>query len=274
MRLSHRVSVAIPIFRMSEGRYTTQFQAGLGMIDENMRFLELWEEGDSAGSLHQKALDSGNFPDVTARRLRNLAAEMFAPRFLTNGAAAAHHGKALLENASHETITQFIYLVTSRAQLILHDFVRLVYWPAYEGGRPTLHRDEVVNFIENALDSGKMEKRWSDSTIKRVSGYLGGCCVDFNLAHRIPPSTYELTPISMDTKVFLYLAHDMRFAGCSEQSLLEHRDWSLWGMGKSDVLAMLRKLGQEGHFIVQGGADLIRITWRYENMEEVLDAVA
>ena len=45
MRLSHRVSVATHIFRMSEGRYTTQFQAGLGMIDENMRFLNLWEEG-------------------------------------------------------------------------------------------------------------------------------------------------------------------------------------------------------------------------------------
>jgi hypothetical protein len=41
--------------------------------------------------LFQIALASGRFPTVTARRLRNIVVEWFAPRYrVANGAPAAH----------------------------------------------------------------------------------------------------------------------------------------------------------------------------------------
>ena len=60
--------------------YTTQLQAGLGLVEETKTLLSLYEPGMSVGDLYERALQSGSIPMVTARRLRNITAECFAPR--------------------------------------------------------------------------------------------------------------------------------------------------------------------------------------------------
>ena len=81
---------------MAENKpYTTQLQAGLGLVNETKTLLDLWSPGMSAVQLHQVALESGRFPTVTARRLRNIVVECFAPRYLVSGGAPAAHLKRL-----------------------------------------------------------------------------------------------------------------------------------------------------------------------------------
>src|SRR5207249_5477322 len=65
--------------------YTTNLQAGLGLVAETKALLEIWKPGMSVSQLNQHALDSGRFPQMTARRLRNLVVEGFAPRYLVDG---------------------------------------------------------------------------------------------------------------------------------------------------------------------------------------------
>ena len=85
---------------MNNGKlYTTQLQAGLGVIDETRMILDLWQPGMKASALYQTALDSGCFPNVTARRLRNIVAECFAPRYLVNDGSPA----ALLKDLKKKT---------------------------------------------------------------------------------------------------------------------------------------------------------------------------
>ena len=62
---------------MSEFPYTTQLQAGLGRISQNISLIRLWEEGDTVSSLCERAENSGN-SKVAGRRLSNIVAEMFA----------------------------------------------------------------------------------------------------------------------------------------------------------------------------------------------------
>jgi hypothetical protein len=71
--------------------YTTQLQAGLGLVNETKTLLDLWAPGMSATQLHQVALESGRSPNVTARRLRNIVVECFAPRYLVAGGIPAMH---------------------------------------------------------------------------------------------------------------------------------------------------------------------------------------
>ena len=61
---------------MSQQRYyTTQLQAGLGLLEETRQLLQVYQPGMSASQLYEAALASGRFPLVTARRLRNIVAE-------------------------------------------------------------------------------------------------------------------------------------------------------------------------------------------------------
>ena len=243
------------------------------MLDECRAFLELWTPGESTQHLEEKTLEEGVLPNVTSRRVRNLIAEMWAPRFLAHGGQPGRDMKFLLPFMNRELLSQFFLLFTARAQLIFRDFLKIAFWPIYESGRRTLSRDDIKGFIHQALDEGKMQKRWSDSTIHRVTGYLGGVCIDFDLMQRLSGQEFELIPPIINPKLALYLAYDLHFSGLSTGAMLEHGDWELWGMNARDVLSQLQYLGREGHFIVQGSVELVRLTWTYKNREEMLDAI-
>ena len=69
--------------------YTTRLGAGQGMIEETRIMLDLWQEGMDAQALNHSALQSGRFPKMSARRLRNFVLVCFKPRYLKNEAAPA-----------------------------------------------------------------------------------------------------------------------------------------------------------------------------------------
>ena len=135
--------------------YTTQLQAGLGLIQETRSLLAIWQPGMSASQLYQQALHSGEFPNVSARRLRNVVAECFAPRYLVADGAPARYLKQLSAVFSNAELAQLFFLYTSRANAILADFVREVYWERYAAGDDQVSHEDVKAFIRRGLDDGR-----------------------------------------------------------------------------------------------------------------------
>jgi bacteriophage exclusion system BrxA-like protein len=261
---------------MGESRqYTTQLGAGLGMIQETFDLLRLWQPGDTPKQLSDKAIRTGAFSRATARRTRNIVIEMFAPRFLPEGGKGAAYLKRLIEsNIPAEDLTQLLFLYTARAQLVFADFVTDVYWPRYRTGATCLGRAEAETFIHRALDSGWMQKRWAESMVKRVAGYLIGCCVDFGLLSDRGRSARAMKHFSIRPRVALYLAHDLHFSGLTDFGLTRHSQWRLFGFDPQEVVNQIKELAHDGHLIVQAAADLVHIAWRYRSMEECNDAIA
>ena len=87
---------------MSDKPYTTMLNAGIGMIDETKTLLDLWEPGMITGELNQIALQSGAFPQITARRLKNLIAECFRPRYVVHNDKPAKYLKFLKKKNYNE----------------------------------------------------------------------------------------------------------------------------------------------------------------------------
>jgi hypothetical protein len=254
--------------------YTTQLQAGLGMIPETMDLLRLWEPGMIPARLAEKVIQDGLFSRTTARRARNLAVEMFAPRYLGNQGEAAARLKCLQEQRfPHEAMVQLCFLYTARAQRIFADFVVEVYWSKYSGGASVVTRSDAENFVLRALDSGRMAVRWSETTVRRVSGYLLGCCADFGLVADCGRSERTIQRFSIRPEVALYLAHDLHFAGVSDTAIIQHRDWLLFGFAPGEVINRLKSLSHDGHFLVQSSGELVQISWRYRSMNECLHAL-
>jgi hypothetical protein len=110
-------------------KYTTQLQAGLGLVPETFKLLAAWEPGMSGQDLFKAALASGDFPAVTARRLQNIVTEAFRSRYLTDGGAPAKLLKAVSKALSRDDFRSLCFLFTCRANPILAEFVRTVYWP-------------------------------------------------------------------------------------------------------------------------------------------------
>jgi hypothetical protein len=271
-------SAAILILRKSlmtsNNFYTTQLGAGLGMIQETLNLLHLWEPGIKPAQLSEQAIKTGTFARATARRTRNIVTEMFAPRYLTNNGLPAKNYKLLNENGfPNNALAQLFFLQTARAQTIFFDFVINVYWPKYMVGSQLISKNDAVDFLLQALDEGKMQKRWSESTIKRVAGYLLGCCKDFRLTAVKGRQGQSIQHFSIRNEVALYLAYELHFNGASDMNLVANPDWCLFGLDHHDVIRLLKNISSNQHFIIQTSADLVQISWKYKTFEELLNVL-
>ena len=252
--------------------YTTQLQAGLGLIEETRLLLGIYQPGMTPTQLHEAALASGQFPLVSARRLRNVVAECFAPRYLRepNVAAALKH---MLRYLTPAEINQLLFLYTARANLILADFVREIYWGRYSAGRNDLTLDDARTFVINSVREGKTQTPWSETTIKRISSYIVGCCADYGLLTTTGRSQRSITSYRIQPKIAAYLAYDLKFAGLGDNQVVTHPDWQLFGLGREDVRDQLKRLSLQGLLIFQAASDVVHIGWTYKSMEEVIDVI-
>lgn len=254
--------------------YTTQLQAGLGMIQETRILLNLWTRGMSAKQLYKNALESGFFPSMSARRLHNLITECFAPRLLKNDGTPAAYLKCLITSLNQRELEQVLFIYTCRANTILEDFICYFFWPYYSSGQDVITNKDAREFVVRANQQGLTTKSWSESTIRRVSAYLTGACADFGFLERGPKSTRKILSTKIEQNVAAVLAYDLHFSGLGDNTLAYHPNWMLFGMDHHDVIAELKRLSLRGLFVVQTAGDVIRIGWQCKNLEELSSAIS
>lgn len=252
--------------------YTTQLQAGLGLIEETCLLLGIYQPGMTPAQLYSAALGSGRFPLVSARRLRNVVAECFAPRYLKHPSVAPML-KNLLQRLTPAELNQTLFLHTARANPILADFVREVYWARYSAGRNDLKLDDARSFVLNSVREGRTRRPWSDSTIQRVSSYLVGCCADYGLLTTTGRKQRVIATYRMQPKVAAYLAYELKFSGLGDNQIVGHPDWELYGLAPEDVRDQLKRLSLQGLLIFQAAAHVVHIGWTCKTMEEVIDVI-
>lgn len=253
--------------------YTTQLQAGLGLIGETQTLLALRQPGMSTQQLYQVALNSGEFPNVTARRLRNIVAECFAPRYINPNPQPANWLQLLNYKISARALNQLFFIYTSRANLILRDFVTELYWERYASGYEEISNEDSKEFVYRATHDGKTKVLWSESTIRRLSSYLLSICVDYKLLQTLSRSTKKITPIRLEPCVTTLIAYELHLKGVSDNNLVSHPDWQLFGMQSEDVRDELRRLSVHKFWIIQMAADVVSISWAYKTIEEVVDVI-
>ena len=255
----------------SEQFYTTQFGAGLGLVEETKLLLALYDERMTTTELYDIALNSGLFPTVSARRLRNIIAECFSPRYIKPGVAVVL--KKLEPVTSSSGFVQLLLIHTAQANRVLQEFITEVFWPKYSGGQDAINGDDARDFIINAVREGKTQKPWADSVIKRVSSYLLGCCADYGLLSSGRVSKRTIQPVRLQQSTALYLSHWLHFSGLGDNAVINHECWKLFGLEPFDVREELKKLAKNGWMIVQSAGDVTRISWQLKTMEDVIDVI-
>jgi hypothetical protein len=258
---------------VADQAYTTQLQAGLGLIEETNTLLTLWSPGMNGNELFQTALDSGQFPNVSARRLRNIVAECFRPRYMVSGTAVVENLRSLQAGLPSRAFNQLLFIYTCRANAILADFVREVYWERYAGGYELVSKLDAADFINRAMDDGKTEKRWAESTVKRVGSYLLGACADYGLLGQRSAAGRKINTFRIEPSTVAYLAHDLHFQDMGDNAMIAHPDWQLFGLDAPNVRDELKGLSLKGFLILQAAGDVTHIGWKHSTMKELVDVL-
>lgn len=254
-------------------QYTTKLQAGLGMLVETRNLLDLWSENMSTEQLNQAALESGEFPDITARRLRNVVKECFAPRYLVCDALPARILKPVIQHLPDSALKQICLVYTARANEIVRDFISEVYWPMYASGRATVGKSHARLFVEESVRDGRTTTPWSESTITRVSTYLGGVCEDFGLLGESRSGERAIEHEHLHPIAALLIAYDLNFQGSPDMLVLESPDWSLFGLDQQATKDVFKRLMHDRHLFLQSAGSASSITWIYKTIGELADAI-
>lgn len=266
--------IANPTTNPSERTYTTELSKGQGAISETLTLLDVWDPGMGTQELTERVMESGGLGRSTETRTRDLVTRVFGRRYLTCDERPARVLQRLQDPLPLSKLRQFMLVFTARQHDILHDFTTNVYWPKYEAGAEKIHRSDAETFIEEAHALGIINPGWSEAMIVRVARYLTGTLADFGLLEDSRQSSRQIQPVYISNELILYLAHEVHFDGYSDNSVLDHPDWALFGLGQEDIVQALKRVSYDGHFIVQYSGELLRISWTYESMEECLNAIA
>jgi hypothetical protein len=229
----------------------------------------------STAELVSKVLARGILSKATALRARDLVNRAFAHRYLLNGGRPARYLKHLLQHSlTTKQLSQVLLIHTARANAVLHDFILDVFWPRYAAGGTHLRKQDALDFLESAVNRGRIPKRWSPPLNDRVARYLLKCLEDFTLLGPLHRGQREMIPFGIASVTTLYLAHELHFSDLSDNQVLEHVDWRLFGLERQDIVRELERVSYGGHFIVQYSGEILRIAWRYKTMGECLDGIA
>jgi hypothetical protein len=255
--------------------YTTNLSKAQGMVPETLELLELWEPSMTAADLKARVRSVGALGKATQVRVDDLVGRGFAQRFLTNDGAPAKRMQRLLHSrAPRGIMRQLILLYTCRANRILHDFIREVYWMKHATGAGEVAKQDARDFIEQAASKGRLEQRWSETMNERVTRYLLGTLVDFDLIAENRYGQRQIKPLFMLPETVNYLVHELHFQGVPDQEIHRHEDWGIFGLTPADVIAALNKCATQNHLFIQHSGAILRIEWKYKHMDEVLDAIA
>jgi hypothetical protein len=71
----------------------------------------------------------------------------------------------------------------------------------------------------------------------------------------------------------LYLAYKLHFDGLGDNAVINNDTWTLFGLNASDVRDELKRLTKNGWLILQSIGEVSRVSWKYSNMEDVINVI-
>ena len=264
---------------MASGKCTATISKGGALLNETRILLEAWKPGEPVSVFKDRVLQTDLLGKTTARRAEDLLRRVFERRFLQPTDQPARMLQGLVANGTGMTpsgrrvFADLCLLYSARLDALLRDAITEVYWPAAQAGQLPFSKRDLLVFVDEAQQAGRMASPWSDAVKTKVARGLLRAMAEFGLLAEPKRSRFEIRPFHPDDGTIVYLAHELHFAGVTDTLLARHPDWQLYGLQPAEVSAAIDRLTADGWWIAQSGGGLLRISWKHETLEEVVDAL-
>jgi hypothetical protein len=182
--------------------------------------------------------------------------------------------KSLLNAGKSRMVSDLLLLYSARQDDALRDVIVDVYWPVVREGQLTITPRQVVGFLRHAEANGRMSEPWSEQVRLKVARGLLGALVGFGMMREIARGRRETIGFHPCDGAIVYLAYDLHSRGLTDAAIVAHRDWRVFGLDESGVRIALDRIMPIGWGVIQAAGSVVRISWKYDAMEDVVDALA
>lgn len=240
---------------------------------EEIRTLLLhWQLGENTSQYARRVREEGILVKKTATRTAGVV-ELFKAWFETPDHRAARWLQFLAQkNLESRVLNEMIFLYKSRRETILAAFTLEKFWPVVRQGELYLQNQAVMEFIREAQENGKTSQDLTESTVIHLARGIVASLLSVGFLREEKRNLRELIPYRVSDLTIAYLAHDYHFADLSDLAVVEHPEWGIFGLNRAEVLERLSELDKKFGMVVQHAGAVVRITWMYSTMEEMLDA--
>lgn len=261
---------------VSEARqYTNTISKGSALLEETKILLRAWHPSESLNEFCERVLREDLLGRMTAYRARDIVRRVFARRYLRpDNMPALLLKRLLVRSQAGQFFSDLCLLYASRNDDLIRDVITHLYWPALTEGRLTLSPAHVVEFLRQAERDARIPAAWSEEVKLKAARGILKAMADFGLVLAISRTRRELTHFRPTDRTMVFLAYDLHFSGSTDAAVVDHRDWTIFGLNPREVASALDRLSGEGWWLAQIAGSVVRITWKFGSMEEVADALA
>jgi hypothetical protein len=254
--------------------YTQALSKGGSLLTETGILVQAWHPDEPHNAFAERVLREDLLGKATARRVLDIV-RVFTLRLLTPSDAPVRHLRRLIENnAPRQIFNDVVYYYTALQDDLLRDFILLCYWTAVREGRLTITNQDVRNLILEAEQDGRIRAPWSPVIKRDMAGRVLVTLTDFGLLRPLRRAKREIIPYRPADGTIVYMVYLLHENGITDASLAEHSVWALFGLQTDDVWNRLEILSGDGWFIIQRAGHVVRITWKYQSVEDVINALA
>jgi hypothetical protein len=251
----------------------TSLIKGTASLDELRALFLSWRPDETPVDFSKRVRAEGILTKQTAKRGDDLVLRVFRPWFLTPDTIAAERLQRIVrKRVDWHILNELLLLYKSRAELVLYDFLKNRLWPQIEEGALYLRLADIEDFLSEAQEAGLVENEWASYTKTRLAYALLRAIKEVGFVKEEKRELYALVNYRVSDFFVTYLAYDLHLAGLTDPAAMEHSDWSLFGLKRSQVIQRLSSLGEQSGMVLQQAGSVVRITWVYKNMDEVIDA--
>jgi len=256
-------------------RYTIALCKGAGLVNETQTLLQNWIPDEDLHVFVDRVLQNDLLGRATAYRTKDIVRRVFARRFLSPTDLPARRLRRIIDKGlPRKMFTEILFIYAARADHLLYDFTTERFWPECRRGRSALDNKDVLTFLSEAIEDRRIEKPWSEKVSLKITRGVLGTLRDIGFLREVGKRHREIIPYYLSNEGAAFLAYDLHHSGLTDAGICEHTDWNLFGMDRERVLNHLDSLSEESGMIVQRGGSVVRITWKFKTVEELIDALA
>ena len=261
---------------MSKGTtlYSTELIKAAGMVSESIELLRIWTPGMRPSELRDAALRAGTLAKVSSDRVWAITRYGFSLRYLADEQRPAQILKRLVEHgASVPLLRQLFLLYTARSNSLFADIAGEYYWQLNARGIKELSKAMIEKFIRSKFGSEKVPHAWSDSVTDRVAAGLMKTLSDFGYIAPGRGKLRSMTPPAILPETICFIAYEARERKVPDSLVAADPAFALFGLSHQKALEELIHVSGQYGLIVQSAGDLVRISYKYQTMEDFLDAL-
>jgi len=248
---------------------------GAARAGEVLQLLEFWRrdgEPDPA-TFMQRAVQQNLLGKDSRKRASDVVRNVFGRRYFPNGSVTPGRYLAQLHESrvSREVVNLILYYHAALAERALYLIASELIFDRHSAGYESIATDDAVNFIEFLSTDGRADVVYSHEMKVKMAQSALTALRDFGILEG--RARKRIAPVHVPHQVVAYVVHSLRDEGNSAKRIVEHDDWRLFLLTAHDVENACIEAAQYGHFGYHAAGSVRRFDWKFQSLEEYVDAL-